>query len=105
MGAPSTQRPCNRGQAGLALNHPSNLRETQGLNRVSYDRSTRGRGGGHRLRGSAWCEHRAIAEQCIENPGQAAGERDDGDVLPSAGRDAERPGPERLGLGGPAPEN
>ena len=61
--------------------------------------------GGHRLSGSAWREDCAIAEQCIEDPGQAGGERDDRDVLSAAGREVEGPGPERLGLGWPAPEH
>jgi hypothetical protein len=53
----------------------------------------------------AWREDRAIAEQRIEDAGQAAGEGDNRDMLSTAGGDAESPGPKRLGLGGPASEN
>ena len=52
-----------------------------------------------------WGEDRAITEQRIEDPGQAASERHDRDGLPAAGGDMEGPGPKRLGLGRPAPEN
>ena len=41
----------------------------------------------------------------MEDPGQAAREGDDRDVLAAAGRDVEGPGPEGLGLGRPAPQN
>ena len=41
----------------------------------------------------------------MEDPGQAAREGDDRDARAAAGRDAEGPGPEGLGLGRPAPEN
>ena len=49
--------------------------------------------------------HRAVPEERIENAGQAAGERDDGDVLASAGGDAQGPRPEGLGRGGPAAQD
>ena len=40
-------------------------------------------------------EHAAIAQERIENAGQAAGERDAGDVGAAAGGDAQGPGPQR----------
>src|SRR5712691_7176418 len=89
----------------FALTHPIEPARDSGTHRVVFDRSDREGGGVHRQWASAWREDRAIAEQRIEDPGQAAGEGDDRDVLPAAGRNAEGPGPERLGLGGPAPEN
>jgi len=56
-------------------------------------------------RRSARLEEAAITEEGIEDAGQAAGERDDGDVLAAAGGDAQSPGAEGLGLGGAAAEN
>ena len=58
-----------------------------------------------RERPPCWLEHAPVAEQRIEDTGQTPGERDDGDVLATVRGDAERPGPERFGLGRPAPED
>jgi hypothetical protein len=49
--------------------------------------------------------HAVIAQERIEDAGEAAGEGDDGDGLAAAGRDAQGPGAERGGLGGVATEN
>ena len=46
--------------------------------------------------------HRFIPEERIQNAGQAAGQRDDGDVLAPARGDAQGPGRERRGRGRPA---
>jgi len=57
------------------------------------------------MRSALWVEHTLIAEQGIEDAGQAAGEGDDGDGLATARRDVEGPRPEGLGLGRSAPED
>jgi hypothetical protein len=109
VGAPSMRRPWNGGQGDIRAHPPVEPARGQCTHRVSVDRSdcraAGERGGGHRLGGPAWLEDRAIAEERIEDPGQAASERDDGDLLAAAGSDAERPGAERLGLGRPAAED
>ena len=56
-------------------------------------------------RGAAGRIHRPIPEERIEDAGQAAGQRDDGDVLAPARGNAQGPGPERLGRGRPAAQN
>src|SRR5512132_1868953 len=43
-------------------------------------------------------EHAAIAQQRIEDAGEATGEGDDGHLLPTAGGDAQGPGPQVLRL-------
>ena len=43
-------------------------------------------------------EHAAIAQQRIENAGEATGEGDNGHLLAAARGDAQGPGPQRLGL-------
>ena len=106
MGAPSMRRPWNGGQGDIRAHPPVEPARGQCTHRVSVDRSdvraAWERGGGHRLAG---LEDRAIAEECIEDSGQVASERDDGDLLAAAGGDAERPGAERLGRGRPAAED
>ena len=114
--------PATAAKPTFALTHPSNLRETIEAHphhhhsgpvtvTVSHSQSSsrlrgvisrvkRGdRGGKGRGRGAGRI-HRSIPEERIENAGQAAGERDDGDVLASARGDAQGPGPEGLGRGG-----
>ena len=72
------------------------------------DRSSRPRGAavhdGRRWRvgapdGAAGLEDAAVAQEGIEDAGEAPGEGDDGDVLAAAGGEAQGPGPERLGVG------
>src|SRR6266852_3592386 len=87
-------------KATFALTHPIEPARDLGTHHVSFDRSDREGGGGRRQWGSAWREHRAIAEQRIQDPGQAAGEGDDRNVVAAAGRDVEGPGAECLGPGG-----
>jgi hypothetical protein len=43
-------------------------------------------------------EHAAIAQQRIEDAGEATGEGDDGDVFPAARGEAQGPGPQVLRL-------
>jgi hypothetical protein len=43
-------------------------------------------------------EHTAIAQQRIEDAGEATGEGDDGHLFPAARRDAQDPGLQLLGL-------
>jgi len=45
-----------------------------------------------------WLEHAAIAEQRIEDAGEATGEGNDGHLFPAARGDAQSPGPQLLGL-------
>ncbi len=47
----------------------------------------------------------AVAQERIEEAGHAAGEGHDGEMFAAARGDAERPGPERLGLGRSAAED
>src|SRR4029450_1893416 len=109
---PSTQRPWNRGQGDIRAHPPGRTRARLGdaprvvrwLRPGAWWRPPAGGGGGAgrpgQRGGVAWREDRAIAEQRIEDAGQAAGEGDHRDMLSTAGGDAEGPGPERLGLGG-----
>src|SRR5712691_3079753 len=103
--------PAAAAKATFALTPPSNLRETTRLTTSSpSSQSPRPlrvqRGDGDRQgRGAAGCIHRPIPEERIENAGQAAGQRDDGDVLAATCSDAQGPGPERLSRGGPAAED
>ena len=55
--------------------------------------------------GAAGPVHAVIAQERIEDAGEATGEGDDGDVLATTGRDAQGPGAERLGLGRLATKN
>ena len=77
--------------------------------RAACRRGTAGHGGRRRRSAAsargAWLKHAAVAQDRIEDAGQAAGEGDDGDVLAAAGRDVRGPGVERLGLGGATAED
>src|SRR5712691_6213303 len=103
--------PAAAAKATFALTHPSNLRETTRLttsspSSQSHRPSRVHRGDGVRQgRGAAGRIHRSIPEEGIENAGQAAGQRDNGDVLAPTCSDAQGPGPERLSRGGPAAED
>ena len=55
--------------------------------------------------GAARVKHAPIAEQRIEDPGQATGERNHGDGLAAPRGDVQGPRAEGLGLRGPAPED
>src|SRR5437867_5776129 len=55
--------------------------------------------------GAWWVEDGAVAEQRVENAGQAAGEGDDSDVLPAPRSDVEGPQAEGLRLWRAAPED
>ena len=50
-------------------------------------------------------EHAAIAQQRIEDAGEATGERDNGDLFSTARGDAHGPGPQFLRLGRAAAED
>jgi hypothetical protein len=50
-------------------------------------------------------EDAAVAQEGIEDAGQAPGEGDDGDGLAATGRDVQGPGVECLGLGGATAED
>lgn len=109
MGAPSTQRPCNSGQGDIRAHPPVEPARDQGHHGVSGDRSD-GRGAGQRGVGPrrwrrAGREDRAVAQERIEDAGQAPGQRDDGNVFPAARDDAQGPGAECLGLGRPAAQD
>ena len=96
----------------FALIHPSNLRETIRLTTPSssslsspsqsqspvrwFSRMKRGDGVGQGC-GAAGRIHRAVPEERVEDAGQAAGERHDGDVLAAARGDAQGPGPRSRG--------
>jgi hypothetical protein len=62
-------------------------------------------GEGAQGRGAAGCIHRPIPEEGVQNAGQAAGQRDDGDVFTPTRGEAQGPGPERRGRGGPAAQD
>ena len=69
---------------------------------VRSSRSSGECGDGSGMPTASGLEHAPVARERIENTGQPAGEGDDGDGLTAARGDAERPEPERLGLGRPA---
>ena len=95
--------PATAAKSTFALTHPSNLRETRA--RIVRAASTRShaRGGGFsrgtvRMPNALGLEHAAIAQQRIEDAGEATGERDHGDLFPPACGDAQGPGPQFLRL-------
>ena len=99
MSTSMKRRPWNIGQGDIRAHPPVESARDQCTRGVWVDRSDvrpdGPRGDGPRRWGSAWREDRAIAEQRIEDPDQAAGEGGDRDVLSTAGRDVEGADPER----------
>ena len=87
--------PATAAKSTFALTHPSNLRETRArINQDSVARGSHAHGGGGASRGRArrpnalGLEHSAIAQQRIEDAGEATGEGDYGHLFPPARGDA-----------------
>ena len=90
--------PATAARQHFALTHPSNLREIRArIVRASSTRSHGHESSGTRRPNALRLEHAAIAQQRIEDAGEAPGEGDDGDVFPAARGDAQGPGPQFLG--------
>ena len=92
--------PATAAKSTFALTHPSNLRETSTrINQDSVARGSHAHGGGGASRGTArrpnalGLEHTAIAQQRIEDAGEATGEGDHGHLFSPARGDAQSPGP------------
>ena len=105
VGAPSTQRPCNGGQGNIRAHPPIEPARDQGPHRQGVvDAWSHAHEGGGPARGTTrrpnalGLEHAAIAQQRIEDAGEAAGEGDDGDLFAAARGDAQGPGPQLLRL-------
>jgi hypothetical protein len=87
--------PATAAKQHVALTHPANLREIRA--RIVRASSTglrvhEGSRRGPRSPNVPGLEDAAIAEQRIEDAGEATGEGDDGDVFPAARGDAQGPG-------------
>src|SRR4030095_5103072 len=95
--------PATAAKATFALTQPSNLLETRARTISTAARGSHAHGGGGASRGTAGrpnalgLEHTAIAQQRIEDAGEATGEGDDGDVFAAARGDAQGPGLYLLG--------
>ena len=103
VGAPSSQWPCGQRPSNIfALTHPSNLREIRArIVRASSTTGSHVHEGGRRVprRPNVLAlEHAAIAQQRLEDAGEAPGEGDHGHLFPTACGDAQRPGPQLVRL-------
>ena len=111
VGAPSTQRPGNSGQVDIRAHPPIEPARDQGPHHQdSVEWFTCSRAGGRRSGttrrpDALGLEHAAIAQQRIEDAGEATGEGDHGRLFPAARRDAQGPGPQLLRLGRTAAED
>ena len=105
VGAPSTQRPCNGGQVDIRAHPPIEpARDQSSHHQDSVASGSHAHGGGGSSRGTArrpsalGLEHTAIAQERIEDAGEATGEGDHGHLFPAACGDARGPGPQLLRL-------